>query len=262
MAASERVSAIFARMGRMRPPLVLLHAFPVDARMWDGIREPLAAKTRLITPDQRGLGRSPLPDTGREPSLDDAAVDVIAMLDKLELDRVVLGGCSMGGYLTMALLRKAPERVAGIVLVDTKASADTDDAAKNRLAFADRAEAKGVGWIADAMQENLLGETTRTERPAVVERVRDLIAAQPPEGIAWAQRAMAARPDSVDVLARADVPALVIVGEQDTLTRIDEAHKMLDALPQATLEVIPDAGHLSPLEAPGQVAESIASWLP
>lgn len=249
-------------MGAMTAPLVLLHAFPVDARMWDGVREPLAAKTRLITPDQRGLGRSPLPDTDREPSLDDAAADVIAMLDKLELDKVVLGGCSMGGYLTMAVLRKAPERVAGVVLVDTKASADTDDAAKNRLAFADRAEAEGVGWIADAMEENLLGETTRTERPEVAQQVRDLIAAQTPQGIAWAQRAMAARPDSVATLAELDVPALVVVGEQDTLTRIDEAHKMVDALPQATLEVIPDAGHLSPLEAPAAVAESIASWLP
>jgi pimeloyl-ACP methyl ester carboxylesterase len=96
------------------PALVLLHAFPVDARMWDGMRDGLAARTRVITPDQRGLGRSPLPESSREPDLDDAARDVLALLDKLELDRVVLGGCSMGGYLTMAVLRAAPQAEADI----------------------------------------------------------------------------------------------------------------------------------------------------
>lgn len=243
-------------------PLVLLHAFPIDARMWDGVREPLAGRRRFITPDQRGLGRSPLPSTDRAPSLDDAAGDVIAMLDKLGLDKVVLGGCSMGGYVTMAVLRAAPERVGGLVLIDTKASADAEDARNNRLAFADRVESEGTGFIADAMLPALVGDTTRADRPEVVAKLRELIAAQPPSGIAWAQRAMAARPDSVDTLREADVPALVLVGEQDTLTRVDEANKMVEALPQATLETIPEAGHLSPLETPEKVAETISNWLP
>lgn len=241
-------------------PLVLLHAFPVDSRMWDGVRAPLAARGRLITPDQRGLGRTALPKTDREPSLDDAARDVLALLDRLALDRVVLGGCSMGGYLTMAVLRAAPERVDGVVLIDTKASADGDEARANRLATADRVEREGVGFLPDPTVPLVLGKTTRGQRPEVVEKLREIVAAQPPAGVAWAQRAMAARPDSVETLRALDVPALVIVGEEDELTRIDEAHAMVEAIPGATLEVIPAAGHLSPMEDPASVAEAILSW--
>jgi pimeloyl-ACP methyl ester carboxylesterase len=243
-------------------PLVLLHAFPVDARMWNGIRTPVAARTRLITPDQRGLGRTPLPDTDRAPDLDDAARDVLALLDRLELERVVLGGCSMGGYVTMAVLRAAPERIGGLVLIDTKGEADTDEARQKRLAVARRAETEGIrGWLARDMLPGVLGDTTRRERPEVVAGVTELIEAQSPAGVAWAQRAMAARPDSLETLRDADVPALVLVGEQDNLTPPDAAHRMVDALPDATLEVIPQAGHLSPVEAPEPVAEAVVRWL-
>jgi pimeloyl-ACP methyl ester carboxylesterase len=242
-------------------PLLLLHAFPVDARMWNPVREPLAARVRLITPDQRGLGRTPLPDTGRAPSLEDAARDVLALLDKLELDKVVLGGCSMGGYLTMAVLRLAPERVGGLVLIDTKATADTPEAAENRERVAARAEAEGVsGWLAESMLPNVLAEQTRLGRPDVVETVRDLIDSQPPAGVAWAARALAARPDSMDVLAGADIPALVVVGEEDGLTPLDAAHAMVDVLPEPELVVLPGAGHLTPLEAPAPLAEAILEW--
>lgn len=240
-------------------PLVLLHAFPVDARMWDGVRASLAAHTRVITPDQRGLGRSPMPLTDRAPSLEDAARDVVVLLDKLGIERAVVGGCSMGGYVTMALLRIAPERVGGLVLIDTKAAADTAEARAGRLAMADRVEAEGVGFLPEAMLANLLGSTTRERRPEVVQRVRDMILDQPPAGVAWAQRAMADRPDSFDTLRSADVPALVLVGEEDELTRADQARAMAEALPNALLEVIRAAGHLAPVEAPEAVAEVIAS---
>lgn len=242
-------------------PLLLLHAFPVDARMWDPVRGPLSARLRLLTPDQRGLGRSPLPETDREPSLDDAAADVLALLDGLELDRVVLGGCSMGGYLTMAVLRRAPERVAGLVLVDTKATADTSEAAANRVELAQRADREGVsGWLAESMLPNLLAERTRTEKPQVVATVRELIDAAPPAGVAWAARAMAARQDSTEALAGADVPALVVVGEEDGLTTPEAARTMADTLPSAELAVIRGAGHLTPLEAPDAVSTAVLGW--
>ncbi|RJQ87435.1 alpha/beta fold hydrolase [Amycolatopsis panacis] len=241
-------------------PLLLLHAFPLDARMWDQVRAPLAERIRVITPDQRGFGRSPLPETEREPDLADAARDVLALLDKLGLDRVVLGGCSMGGYLTMALLRLAPERVGGLVLIDTKAAADTPEAAQNRLDLANRAEAEGItGWLAERNLPALLADTAA---PEVVERVRGLIDAQPPSGVAWAARAMRNRPDATDVLRQAEVPALVIVGERDALTPLDAANTMVGALPDPTLAVIPDAGHLTPLEAPASVTEAILGWYP
>jgi len=165
----------------------------------------------------------------------------------------------MGGYVTMALLRIAPERVGGLVLIDTKAAADTAEARAGRLAMADRVEAEGVGFLPEAMLANLLGSTTRERRPEVVQRVRDMILDQPPAGVAWAQRAMADRPDSFDTLRSADVPALVLVGEEDELTRADQARAMAEALPNALLEVIRAAGHLAPVEAPEAVAEVIAS---
>lgn len=243
-------------------PLVLLHAFPVDSRMFNGMRDRLSRRVRVITPDQRGLGRSPLPETEREPSLDDAARDVLAMLDRLGIDRAVFGGCSMGGYLAMAVSRLAPERIAGLVLIDTKPTADTDEAARNRLAVADRAQREGIsGWLADSMLPNLLGGETREHRPDVAENTRELIDAQPPSGIAWAQRAMAARPDSTAALAAIDVPVLVIVGEQDSLTTPEQAKGMADALGKSEFVRLAGTGHLAPLENPDGVAGAIEGWL-
>ncbi|GAB3714161.1 alpha/beta hydrolase [Amycolatopsis oliviviridis] len=240
-------------------PLVLLHAFPVDARMWDGVRAPLGERLRLITPDQRGLGRSPLPETDREPDLDDAARDVVALLDRLGLEKVVLGGCSMGGYLTMAVLRLAPERVGGLVFIDTKATADTPEAVRARHDVAARVEAEGAGWMPEAVTPGLLAGKAA---PEVAERLRELITTQPPAGIAWAARAMATRPDSLETLRAADVPALVVVGEEDALTPLEAANTLVETLPDATLVVLPEAGHLTPLEDPAGVVEAILGWYP
>ncbi|PRX49257.1 pimeloyl-ACP methyl ester carboxylesterase [Prauserella shujinwangii] len=246
-----------------RLSLVLLHAFPVDARMWNEVREPLVQRTRLITPDQRGLGRTALPETDREPSLDDAARDVLALLDKLELDQVILGGCSLGGYVTLAVLRAAPERIGGLVLIDTKATADGEEARRARLEMADRAEAEGIsGWLADAMLPKVLGETTRRTKTDLADQIRELVEAQPAAGVAWAQRAMAARPDATDVVREAHVPALVVVGEEDTVTPPEAARELAGALPDATLTVLPGVGHLTPLEDPDGVAKAILDWLP
>lgn len=243
-------------------PLLLLHAFPVDARMWNPVRDALSARVRLITPDQRGLGRSPLPDSERAPSLDDAARDVVALLDRLGLDQVVLGGCSMGGYLTMAVLRQAPERVGGLVLMNTKAGADTPEAVANRERVAARAETEdGLGWLAEQMAPGLLSAHTRDAHPGVAATVRELIESQPGAGVAWAARAMAARPDSMDVLAAADVPALVVVGDEDGLTPPEEARAMAAVLSKSDLVVLPGAGHLSALDAPAALSEAILGWL-
>ncbi|WP_370944163.1 alpha/beta fold hydrolase [Amycolatopsis sp. cg5] len=248
-------------------PLVLLHAFPVDSRMWNAVRAPLAAQIRVITPDQRGLGRSPMPEpqpeADREPSLDDAARDVIALLDKLELDQVVLGGCSMGGYLTQAVLCAAPERIGGLVFIDTKATADAPEAAQARLDQAARVEAEGTaGWLADYVMPLMFADGTLAERADLVSSTRELIEAQPAAGIAWAARAMAARPDSLDLLRETAVPTLVLVGEHDKATPVDQAKLIAEAAPNSTLEVLPDSGHLTPLEVPDLVSRAILDWYP
>ena len=158
-------------------PLVLLHAFPLSSAMWLEQREILGARCRVITPDQRGFGGSPLGDD--PPSLDACAEDLLALLDGLGLERIVLGGLSMGGYVAMALLRRAPERVAALVLADTKADADTPEAREVRLRTAETVESEGTAQLAEQMLPALLGATTLERRPGVAGRVRGLVAAAP-----------------------------------------------------------------------------------
>lgn len=242
------------------PPLVLLHAFPLSAAMWEHQYGPLGAVGRLITPDLPGFGRSPA--ERRDPSVDLIADEVKGLLDQLELDAVVLGGLSMGGYVTMAFLRRHPERVRAVVLADTKAGADTDAARANRERIAAAMLTAGdTAALADELVPTLVGETTLRTRPGVVDLVRSQIRASEPTAIAWAQRAMAARPDSVDTLRTVRLPALVIVGAEDVLTPAAEAEAMASALAQAELVRLPRAGHLSALEHPTAFNTALTSWL-
>jgi pimeloyl-ACP methyl ester carboxylesterase len=218
--------------------LVLLHAFPLDARMWD--------VPGALTPDLRGRG---------EPDLDTLARQVI---DELGDREVVLGGCSMGGYVAMAVLRHAPERVKGLVFVDTKHTADTPEAAENRHAMADRVEREGVGeWLVEATLPNLLGPNASPQARSLT---RTMILDQRPEDVAWWQRAMAKRPDSTEVLEALDVPSLVLVGEHDKLTPPDVAAKLAVTLKHATSERVEDAGHLPPVEQPAEFRARLERW--
>ncbi len=253
---------------------MLLHAFPVDARMWNGTRGLLEQQFRVITPDQRGLGRSPLGEPAvtsmperaesrftEPPGMDAVAADVIALLDHLDVPDVVLGGCSMGGYVAMAVLRAAPERVRGLVLADTKAAADDEEQRATRLETAARAERDGTaGWLAENSVAGVLGTTTRTERPETVAHVRELIEAQPAEGVAWAQRAMAARPDSTETLRAFTSPALVVVGAEDALTSPETAKGTAELLPNAELATLSGAGHLSATETPEAFSRELLAW--
>lgn len=229
-------------------PVVLLHAFPLSAAMWLGQREGLSAVCRVLTPDQRGFGSSPLGDD--EPDLARCADDLAQLLDDRDLDKVVLGGLSMGGYVAMAFLQAYPERVEALLLADTKASADTPEAAEKRLALAERVLTEGADALLDTVFPTLLGRTSTMHRPAVSERVHALVQSAPPEAVAWALRAMATRPDSFDVLRATDVPALVVVGDEDELSPRSDADAMVAALPQGRLHVLPNAGHLTAVETP------------
>jgi pimeloyl-ACP methyl ester carboxylesterase len=221
--------------------LVLLHAFPLDSRMWDGVRESFAKRLRVVTPD---LGDGP-------PSLDDAADTVLAGLGD---EPFVLGGCSMGGYLAMSILRKVPERVAGLLFVDTKSAADAPEARENRLAMAARAEAEGVsGWLADALLPNLVGSAAK---PEVVAALRSIIESQSGSVVARAQRAMAARPDSTELLARVTVPTLVVRGAEDALMAPGAVQ-----VPGARVVELAGCGHLPPVEDPEAFAAVVQEWL-
>jgi len=241
-------------------PLVLLHALPLSSAMWVEQRYDLADVCRVITPDLRGFGGSDL--GADEPSLDHVADDVAAVLDRLGLDRVVLGGLSMGGYAAMAFLRRHPARVGALVLADTKATADPAPAREKRERIAVRLEAEeSTEPLVEEVLDTLLGETTGRARPLVEARVRELVEAAPPAAAAWAQRAMAARPDSLETLRATRVPALVMVGDEDELSTRADAEAMVEALPDARLEVLPGSGHLTAVEVPAEFNARLRRFL-
>lgn len=252
--------ALHVREAGAGRPVVLMHAFPLSSAMWLEQRNALGERCRVITPDLRGFGGSPLGDD--EPSLDAMADDVAAMLDGLDLDRVVLGGLSMGGYTAMAFLRRHPDRVAALVLADTKATADAPEAAANRERIAARllSDESSDVLVADVLP-SLLGLTTTSDRPMVAGRVRALVEAAPPAAAAWAQRAMAARPDSLATLRAADVPALVLRGDEDAISSQADTDAMVEALPDGRLVLLPGAGHLSAVETPEPFAAAIGTFL-
>jgi len=247
------------------PTVVLLHAFPFDRHVWDGVIDVLAeADWDVVVPDLRGFGESSYGDDGPddEPALSWMARDVLGILDRMGVSAAVFAGISMGGYVAMEIVRQDPARVAGIALVDTKATADSDEARANRLKVAEQVLASGsTDSLSRAMVPTLLGASSLEERPDVVALVTGWIAAADPQAVAWAQRAMAARPDSLADLASLAVPALVVWGIEDGMSPRAEQDLMVEALRDARLVVVTESGHLSTVEAPEQVADALVTFL-
>ena len=241
-------------------PLLLLHAFPLSRAMYAEQLAGLADRARVIVADLRGFGDSPGPGDA-DPSVDAMADDVAALLDRLAVRSCVVGGLSMGGYVAMAMLRRHRDRISAVVLMDTKASADGDEARANRERVAHAAMEQGSTALRP-MLNSLLGETTRRERPGTVDQVTEWLDAVRPDAVAWAQRAMAARPDSFDTLRDSRVPGFVIVGEEDELSPHEDAVAMAEAfVPPAPVYVIPGAGHLSAVENPDGVTGALRDVL-
>jgi pimeloyl-ACP methyl ester carboxylesterase len=240
-------------------PLLLLHAFPLSSAMWLAQREGLAARFRVLTPDLRGFGGSPLGVD--EPSIDAMADDIAALLDAKGIDRAIIGGLSMGGYVTLAFCRRYPERVLGTVLADTKATEDAEPAREARIRIAERLESDGnVGILLEDLLPRLVGSTTMRHRALVYGRVRGLVQSAPPLAAAWAQRAMAARPDSTGALAEFHAPTLVLHGAEDAIVTEDDARSMAEALPNAELIMIPGAGHLTAVEQPQLFNDAVTEF--
>ena len=230
-------------------PLLLLHAFPLSRRMWRPQLAGLADACRLLAPDLPGFGGSaPLP--AAVCSMEDMAGAALGVLDALGLPSAVVCGLSMGGYVALALCERCPERVRGLVLADTRATADDAAGRQRRLAAALEAESRGPAALADTLVPRLLSARTREERPELVAWLRREIAAAPAAGFAAAQRGMAARPDRTALLRRLAMPALVVVGEEDELTPPAHSVELARQIPGARLVTIAGAGHLSNLEQP------------
>ncbi|WP_062079227.1 alpha/beta fold hydrolase [Demequina globuliformis] len=244
----------------MSAPIVFLNAFPVDRAQWEGLLAVLGPDVcgDVITFDMPGIGQMPLTD--EEPSLDliaDAAV--LAMREATGEDAAVWIGCSMGGYVAMAVVERHPDAVAGLGLIATKAVADSDEAKAKRLAVAE--SHVGVTATPDprALAEPLVG-IQGPQREELVEWVSANIARHSGDGIAWGQRAMADRPDRTEVLRNVDGPAVVVAGEHDGMVPREDIEAMAAAL-GVTPVVIGGVGHLAALEAPAAVADALAPLL-
>jgi pimeloyl-ACP methyl ester carboxylesterase len=238
--------------------IVLVHAFPVGMRMWEPVIVP--AGWRGLAPALPGFDGVDPPPAGST-SLDDYAHAVLAFMDTLEIDNAVVGGVSMGGYVSFALWRLARLRWRGLVLADTRAGADSEQARAGRQKLLDVVATQGSHGVAGDMVPKLLGETTRTRQPQLVDHVRRLVERQTGEGIAAAIVRLRDRPDSTPLLDTITVPALVVVGEEDGVTPPSESEQMHAKLEDARLVRIPEAGHLSCLENPAAFNAALGAFL-
>jgi 3-oxoadipate enol-lactonase len=241
------------------PAVLFIHGYPLDRSIWTHQLAALDGWCR-IAPDLRGMGQSDAPDLGY--NMETYAADLAALLDLLGVDQVVLVGHSMGGYIAFEFLRRWRDRVRGLVLVDTRAEADTAEGKKNRDAAAATAREQGAEAIAETMVSKMLGSSTQAGMPATVERVRALMASIPVAGIVGALGAMRDRADSTPMMPElGGLPTLVIVGDEDEVTPPAQARIMADAIPGASLVVIRSAGHLPTIERPVETTDAIGAFL-
>ncbi|HSE27189.1 MAG TPA: alpha/beta fold hydrolase [Gemmatimonadales bacterium] len=240
------------------PAVVFLHGYPLDRTIWAHQVANLPG-FRRIAPDLRGFGRSDAPDLGY--SMETWADDVAALLDALGEERAVLTGHSMGGYVAFEFARRHRDRLAGLILVDTRAGADSEEARRGRDAAIQLVRERGAGPIAEQMLPKLFAPGSPARRPEAVAQVEAVMRRTPVAGIAGALAAMRDRADSRPLLPTLDVPALVLVGAEDGITPPAEAEAMAAALPGAMLREIPEAGHMASLEQPEVVTAAIAEFL-
>jgi 3-oxoadipate enol-lactonase len=239
-------------------PLLLVHGWPLDRTMWAAQLGGLGMYARVLAPDLRGFGGS----TIRPPySIDQYADDLVAFLDALGLARAVVCGLSMGGYVAFSMLRRHRDRVRGLVLADTRATADSDEARENRRKLIEVIEREGMSALAERQLPAMLGHSTLARQEQLVETVRRMMVSTPAEGAIGALRAMADRPDSTPMLASINVPTLVVGGVEDRITPPDVLHAMAAEIPGSRVEIVEQAGHVCPLERPASFNHVVSEFV-
>jgi 3-oxoadipate enol-lactonase len=253
------LEAAAAGSERPRGTLLLIHAFPLNARMWEPQLTLAANGWRVIVPQLRGMDGGSTDQAAT--SMDEHAGDIVDLLDALHVEDAVVGGLSMGGYVAFALVRHAARYIRGLVLADTRPQADTPEGVEGRRKMLALVREKGPAAVADEMIPKLLGEHTRRTRPDVAQSVRALILSSSADAIANAITALMTRADSTPLLASIHVPTLVVVGEQDAITPPALSEQMHQAIKGSEYVAIPDAGHLSNLEQPEAFNAALARFL-
>ena len=259
-ASANGITMNYTDTGGSGTPVVLLHAFPFNSAMWEPQVESLGDKFRLIAPDLKGFGETDAPEGEDAYSMDGYADDVKALVDSLGLERFVLAGLSMGGYIALAYMRKYADGVTGLVLADTRAEADPPEGIEKRSNQQKQVLQDGTSGLVEVLTGALLAESTRANKPDVVKKVQAAMD-NPAAGFIGALEAMKNRIDSTDSLAKIDVPTLVIVGENDGVTPPEAARNLHEHIGGSELVVIPDAGHISNMESPEAFNGALGEFL-
>jgi pimeloyl-ACP methyl ester carboxylesterase len=241
------------------PPVVLLHPFPANHEFWLPVAEVLSTRYRLILPDLRGHGES---EVGEGPAfMEKHAADLANVMDAAEVGRAPLIGVSIGGYTLFEFWRRHRGRVAALALCNTKAPADNPEARSGRLQAANDVLERGTEPFFESMIPKLMGKTTREMRPDLVDGALRMMRKMSAEGVAQVQRGMAARPDSTETLKSINVPTLLVTGDEDSLTGVNEAELMRQHIANSQLRAIAKAGHYSPWEQPQEAARIFRQFL-
>ncbi len=245
----NNINLAYERRGKAGTPLILIHGYPLDHSIWDGVALLLENDFDVIIPDLRGFGKSSAVDTPYRMS--DFADDIASLLDHLNIEKAMLAGHSMGGYVALAFARKYPNRINGLALVSSQALADSSEGRGKRYKTAEDVVEEGVGIVADAMVAKL----------SAVKKVQDfaglLINAQSKAGVTGALKAMAEREDSTPILPQFNFPLLLVHGDADALIPIDRAKEIKSSLPAAQLFELQGVGHMPMMEAPQKTADAL-----
>jgi len=241
-------------------PVVLLHAFPLSREMWNAQVEALEAEgCRVIVPDLRGFGESH--NFSDINTMEDMAQDIFEILETLKIERAIICGLSMGGYITVNFLKKFPEKIAALILCDTNANGDTEDAREARFNLIEKIETEGAQALIDEMLPKLICENTKANKKELVAEIEQMFNKVNPQAAVAALRGLAARRDNTDLLDKISVPTLLIFGEEDKVTHLEAAEKMADAIPDAKLVKIENAGHYSNLEQPEAFNQALIDFI-
>ena len=241
------------------PAIVLIHCYPFNRSLWADQVTALTDRYRVLTLDLRGHGETESsPGTS---TMNLMAQDISALMDELRIDRAVIGGLSMGGYVALAFYHLFPHRVEKLLLADTRAQADTEEGKATRAQQVQQILADGMAGIANAMLPKLLSPETVSKRPEIVKRVRDMMMHTNPQGAAAALRGMAEREDQTDRLSEINVPTLIVVGKEDPITPVADSEKMHDAIAGSQLVVIENASHVSNIEQADQFNRVLQDFL-